>query len=96
MSIPRRPRTGRPAVRTQSRQRPLRSYLLRVVELHRVSVEQLYELVDLQAGRTHRFADLAALRRHLDHAGDATEAAPETAPNAAAGPDGSPPSDDRS
>lgn len=93
MTIPRRPGTGLPAVRSQSRQRPLRSYLLRVVELHRVSVEQMYELVDLQAGRTHRFADLAALRRHLDDAGDA---GPDDAPEAAREPKGPPRSDDGS
>jgi hypothetical protein len=65
MSTVRPSRPARPTGPAPDRQRPLRSFLLRVVELRRVSVEQVYELVDLQAGRTHRFADLAALQRHL-------------------------------
>ena len=45
--------------------RPVSSYLLRIQEEHVHSVVLRYELQDLAAGTTLRFASLAALHRHL-------------------------------
>lgn len=55
--------------------RPLSSYLLRIQEEHVHSVVLRYELLDLAAGTTLRFASLAALQRHLRALGQPANAA---------------------
>jgi hypothetical protein len=62
--------------------RPLCSYLLRIQEEHVHRVVLRYELLDLAAGQTLRFASLAALQRHLQSAG---QAAGQAASQAAVG-----------
>ena len=53
--------------------RPLRSYLLRVVEQRTVVVSQVYELHDIAAGTRRRFVSLDELKQYLGrkHARDA-------------------------
>ena len=66
---------GNPMSRRQLT-RPLSSYLLRIQEEHVHSVVLRYELQDLAAGTTQRFASLAALQRHLRALGQPASAAP--------------------
>lgn len=56
MSIPARSRTTH---------RPVRSYILRVLEERVETTMVVYELHDIADGTRLRFASLAALRRHL-------------------------------
>lgn len=72
-------RRAKPESSTMSRRqqtRPLSSYLLRIQEEHVHSVVLRYELQDLAAGTTQRFASLAALQRHLRALGQPASAAP--------------------
>ena len=53
--------------RRQRSQRPLHSYILRIVEQRVLSVSVVYELVDIGDGSKRRFDSLEALQRHLGH-----------------------------
>jgi hypothetical protein len=50
---------------TRTVERPLGSFLLRIVVERTVRVARVYELHDIATGKRHRFATLAALQRHL-------------------------------
>lgn len=65
MRKPKAPAHERAAPPTQRTQRPVGSYLLRVVEERTVQVALVYELHDIATGTRLRFASLAALQRHL-------------------------------
>ncbi len=53
--------------KTSTSSRPLRSYLLRVVEQRLVSISTVYELHDIASGERVRFDSLDALQRFLSH-----------------------------
>lgn len=65
MPKPKPPGPLRGAAPVHRTQRPVGSYLLRVVEERTVQVARVYELHDIATGKRLRFASLAALQRHL-------------------------------
>jgi hypothetical protein len=58
-----------PVMSRRQQTRPSSSYLLRIHEEQVHSVVLRYELLDLAAGTTLRFASLTALQRHLRESG---------------------------
>lgn len=52
-------------MKSENKNRPLGSYLLRVFEERVERVQLRYELLDLASGASLHFATLAALQRHL-------------------------------
>lgn len=53
--------------KTSTSSRPLRSYLLRIVEHRVVSISTIYELHDIATGERVRFESLDALQRFLSY-----------------------------
>ena len=51
--------------KTRTSNRPLRSYLLRIVEQRVVSISTVYELHDITSGERIRFDSLDTLQRFL-------------------------------
>jgi hypothetical protein len=58
--------------KTHSRNSPLRSYILRLLELRSTEVRVVYELVEIGGGAPRRFGSPEALRRFLAE-GDAAQ-----------------------
>lgn len=60
-----------PRTKTQPRSHPVRSYILRLVELRSTDVRVVYELHEIGGGAPRRFGSPEALRRFLADSGRA-------------------------